>query len=282
MHLHQFGYLVQDQGLHGLGTVFEEVALMLHDPGGHFHQCFIAAVQALEEPACLLQVIPQIGVVGAAVGPFDEAGIIAVDTQFWRDIGVELHHPAAVFLADKHVGYHILGTVLTHRLARVGVEGLDQRQHLLEFRLLEAGAAHDLGKVAIAQLVDMARENELGLLQPGGGGRQLLQLHQQAFLQVPGADAGGFELLQPVQDGHHLVHFDVHFQILGKGQANLLQVLYHPPVVIRRVDDGQGDHAVYIGKPGEVQLPQQLFPQGVIGGIAAFKTRVGEIVAGKR
>jgi len=89
----------------------------------------------------------------------------------------------------------------------------------------------------------------------------LLQLHQQAFLQVAGADAGGFELLQAVQHGHHLIQFDVGIHVLQQAQANIVQVLSDSAVVIGCVNNGQGNEAVHVRKPGQVQLPQQLFTQ---------------------
>jgi hypothetical protein len=40
-------------------------------------------------------------------------------------------------------------------------------------------------------------------------------LQQQAFAQVAGADAGGLELLDAVQDGFDLVQLDVQLRVEG-------------------------------------------------------------------
>src|SRR5471030_2710245 len=48
---------MQDQRLHGFVAVLQETALVLDDLGGDFHQGFVTALQALDEPAGFLQLI---------------------------------------------------------------------------------------------------------------------------------------------------------------------------------------------------------------------------------
>ncbi len=109
MHADCFGNVMQHQRLHGFVTVFEKAALMLDDLGGDFHQGFIAALQALDEPASLLQLITHEGVVSAGIGTAHETGILGVDPQAWHRFLVQLHQPALVVLAHDHVGNDVFG-----------------------------------------------------------------------------------------------------------------------------------------------------------------------------
>ncbi len=70
---------------------------MLHDAGGHFEQGLVAALQALQEPARLLEMIAQEGVVRAVVRALHEPRVVGVDSQSRRCVGVELHQPAPLF-----------------------------------------------------------------------------------------------------------------------------------------------------------------------------------------
>ena len=107
----------------------------------------------------------------------------------------------------------------------------------------------------------------------------MLQLHQQALLQVAGAYPRGLKLLQPVQYRHHFIQFNLDLQLLCQGLANLLQILHDAAVVVGYIDNGQGDQSIDIRQAGQVELPQQLLPQGIIGGIAAVKAGVRQVVA---
>ena len=65
--LDDVGCYFQQRGVleYGEEAIFEEATLMLDDVGCYFQQRFIAAHQAFDEPASLLQVVFQIGVVTA-------------------------------------------------------------------------------------------------------------------------------------------------------------------------------------------------------------------------
>ena len=121
MHFYCFGDIVQNQWLHCFRAILEEVALVFDDFAGHFHQGFVAALQAFQKPACLLQVVSQEGVVRAVVSPLDQAGVAAVDADARRNVRIEFHPPAPILLADKNVRNDIFCSVCSHSLAGKGL-----------------------------------------------------------------------------------------------------------------------------------------------------------------
>ena len=68
---------------------------MFYDFAGDLHQGLIPALEALEKPASLLQVISQVGVVRAAIRALDQAGIIVVYPQFRGDVRIEFGLPCS-------------------------------------------------------------------------------------------------------------------------------------------------------------------------------------------
>ena len=130
MHAHRFGDVVQHQRFHGLVTMLEKCALVLDDLRGDLHQRFIAAEQALDEPACFLQLVAHEGVVGTGIGTFDEAGVLRIDAQAWHGVLVQLYQPTVVVLADDHVRHHVFRLARFDLRAWARVERLDQLDHL--------------------------------------------------------------------------------------------------------------------------------------------------------
>ena len=52
---------------------------MLDNRCGNAQQGLVAAEQALDKPACFLEVVAQVGIVGALVGTFDITRIQGID-----------------------------------------------------------------------------------------------------------------------------------------------------------------------------------------------------------
>ena len=104
------------------------------------------------------------------------------------------------------------------------------------------------------------------------------QLHQQALLQVAGAHPRRLELLQAVQYCHDFVQLYIQFRAFQQGLVEFLQLLLQAPVVVGGVDDREGDQAVRVRQAGEVELPQQLFLQGLAGGIARLEIGIRHVV----
>ncbi|MNO29590.1 hypothetical protein D3C76_195080 [compost metagenome] len=104
-------------------------------------------------------------------------------------------------------------------------------------------------------------------------------MQQQAFAQVAGSDAGGFELLDAVQDGFDFVQFDVQFRV--EGFEDFLQRLVQITLVVDAVDQGHGDQAIGVGHRCQVQLPQQVALQALAGGRAGGEVPFVVIAAGQ-
>ncbi|MNP13609.1 hypothetical protein D3C76_1058960 [compost metagenome] len=109
VHAHRFGNVMQHQGLHRFVAMVEKTALMLDDLRGDLHQRFVAALQALDEPARFLQLVAHEGVVGAGVGASDKACVLRVDAQPRDRLLVQLDQPALTVLAHDDVGHDVLG-----------------------------------------------------------------------------------------------------------------------------------------------------------------------------
>ncbi|MNM86503.1 hypothetical protein D3C81_986570 [compost metagenome] len=277
VHAHRFGDVMQDQRLHRLVPVVEEAALVLDDLRGDLHQGFVTALQALDEPAGFLQLVAHEGVVGAGVGAADEACVLWVDPQARDRFLVQLHQPAFAVLAHDDIRDDVFRFARLDLRARARVEALHQFDDLAQFVFLDLHAAHQLAVVAAAQQVDEVSDQALGLGHPGRAGWQLTQLQQQAFPQVAGAHAGGFELLDTVQDRFDLVELDVQLRV--EAGADFLEGVLQVTLAIDAVDQGDGDQAIGIRHRCQVQLPQQMALQALAGRGAGGEVPLVVIVA---
>src|SRR5574344_84135 len=163
MHLDRLGDVVEDHGLHRLFPIFEEVLLLLHDAVGHLQQGLIPALQALDEPLGLLQVGADELTVAAVAGIARHGRIGLVDADLRHRVGIQLHHPLAIFLADGHVGNHILGFRLQHAVSRARLQVQDQIERLLEVPLFKLHLARQGAVVAIAEQIHMLFEDDFRL-----------------------------------------------------------------------------------------------------------------------
>ncbi len=279
VHAHGFGDVVQHQRLHRFVAVLEEGALVLDDLRGDLHQRFVAAEQALDEPAGFLQLIAHEGVVGAGIGAFDEAGVLGVDAQARHGFLVELDQPAVVVLAHDDVGHHVFRFAGLDLRARARVEALDQLDDLAQLVFLELEPSHQQAVVAAAEDVEVVADQVLCLAQPRGPFGQLAQLQQQALAQVAGTDAGRFELLDAAQHDLDLVELDLQFGI--EGIDDLLERLLEVALVVDAVDQGGGDEAVGVAHGCQVELPQQVALQAHTAGGAAGEVPLVVVIAGQ-
>ena len=220
-------------------------------------------MQAFDKPACFLQLVAHKGVVGAGIGSAYETGVLRVHPQARYGLLVKLDQPALVVLAHDHVRYDVFGFAGFDLRTRAWVEALYQFNDLAQFVLFELHAAHQLAVVACAQQVDVVGDQALGLAQPGGLGRQLAQLQEQAFTQVARANASRFELLDAMQDGFDFIEFNVQFRI--KGFEDFFEGFVQVALVVDAVDQGYADQTVGVGHRSQVQLPQQVALQAFTG-----------------
>ncbi|MNE42825.1 hypothetical protein D3C80_1369740 [compost metagenome] len=154
---------MQYQGLHGFIAKIEEAALVLDDLGGDLHQGFIAALQALDEPARLLQLVAHEGVVGAGIGTAHQAGVLRVDAQARHGFLIEFDQPAVVVLAHDDIGHDVLRLAGLDQRAGARMQRLDQLDDRAQFVFLDPHAPHQLAVVAAAEQVQVIADQALRL-----------------------------------------------------------------------------------------------------------------------
>ena len=89
MHIYRFSDVVQHQRFHGFLTIVKKTLLMFHDPRCNLQQRFVPALQALDEPACFLQVVFQIVVVATGVRASHQRGILRINANPWRNFRIQ-------------------------------------------------------------------------------------------------------------------------------------------------------------------------------------------------
>ncbi len=257
--------------------MFEEGTLVLDDLGGDLHQCFVATEQALDEPARFLQLVAHEGIVGTRIGALYEAGVLGIDAKSGHGVLVELHQPAIVVLAYDDVRHHVLRLARLDLRARARVEALDELDDLAQLVFLELHAAHQQAVVAATQQVQMVTHQSLGFAEPRGAVRELAQLQEQAFAQIPCADTGRFELLYATQHDFDLVELD--FKLGVEAVHDFLQRLLEIALIVDAVDQCGGDQAVGVAHGGEVELPEQMALQADTAGRTAGEVPFVVVVA---
>jgi hypothetical protein len=100
--------------------------LTVHDRARDLEQSVVAAFDALDEPARLLQLILEIFILYARIAAVDHAFVLAVDVKSRREVGVEFRAPHAFVLLDDHVGHDVTRGRRLHCRAGTGIEPLDQ------------------------------------------------------------------------------------------------------------------------------------------------------------
>ena len=190
MHLQLFGHVAQDHGLHCLVTVLQESPLALDDCSCDPEQGFVAALQALDEPPCFLQVITHESIVVALVGAADHAGVERIDAQSGRDVGIELDPPDALLFAYENVRHHVLGRPAGELATGARGQRLDQVDGLLQIRLVELQGSLEPVEIARGQRVQLFLDQAPGVLPARRRRIELGQLDEHALAQVARADAG--------------------------------------------------------------------------------------------
>jgi hypothetical protein len=276
VHLERLGDVAQNQRFHRLFAVLEEVTLDLDDARGHPQQGVVAALQALDEPARLLQVVLHGHVVGTVVGAPYQVGVLGVDPQPRRGLRVEFDPPLVVVLVDEDVGLDVAGRLRRHAGAGARVERADQVDHRRQLVALELEPAAHLLLVLLGQGLEVFSDQLQGGFAPGAVfSGQLAQLDQQALTQVARGDAGRVERLDPVQHRLHLGQLHV---LVGHRSDDVLQRRGEVTVVVDAVDDGLGDRQVGRAEAAQAHLPEQVVLQRF--GAALLAEEVLAIFAG--
>ena len=126
----------------------------------------------------------------------------------------------------------------------------------------------------------MAINKDTGLFEPGRITSELVQLQLQAFLQIPGKNTHGFELLECVEYRHHLVTFDVE---LGWEQfLEFFEATVQATVAVGSIDECQSNNLIFLGQTGEIQLPEEVILERLAATVAVVEVHVVAIAADAR
>ena len=132
VHGDRFGDVLEDHRPHVLVALLEEGRLALDDRAGDLHERLVADLEALEQPARLLQLRAHGGVAGVAA---DEAGVTLIEAHARQGGGVELDAPAVIGAAHEHIRHHVFGAAGADGRAGARMAGAHQRQRAGEFLL---------------------------------------------------------------------------------------------------------------------------------------------------
>ena len=132
MHAHGFRDVMQHERLHGFRAVVEEGALAVHDRARDLEQRLVSGIQALDEPARLLELVLQVTVVGARIPAVDHLFVMTIDTQIRGDVRIEIGAPHAADFLDDDVGDDIARLRRGDGISRPWVQALDEIDHLLQ------------------------------------------------------------------------------------------------------------------------------------------------------
>ncbi len=120
MHLDLFGDIVQNHGLHRLFAILEERLLTLDNASGDLEKGFTSTFQALDQPACLLQMSFQAVVIRAVIRAPNEARVLRVHPNLGKRIRIELDAPRPLDLANDDVGDYVFRWIRLERVPRAG------------------------------------------------------------------------------------------------------------------------------------------------------------------
>ena len=276
MHADDFGDVVQHQRLHRLGAVREEGTLPVDDGARHFEQGLVAADQALDEPARLLQLVLQVFVVGRGGAAADELLVLVVDAEARRGAGCQIGAPYAADLLDRDIRRDVTGMARCDAAAGARVEVLDELDGLLQFLGRKPGGAFELFEIAVGQQGQVFGGGDPAcVVEVRRAGGEYAHLQQQALAQVARGHAGRVEVLDLVHHRLHLVDLDR--QVAGQGLLDLFERAGEVTVFIDGVDHGFGDAPVGGRENRHLHLPQQVLAQG--GGRAVARIDVRQAVA---
>jgi len=122
MHIQCLCNGAQYQWLHRLISMLEEFLLQFDNISGNFQQGLIAALQALDEPACLLQVIFESGVIRAAVCPSDKTCIASIYPYPGRCARIQADLPVTIELSNEYIWFHVGGFCRRNPFSRVWIQ----------------------------------------------------------------------------------------------------------------------------------------------------------------
>ena len=126
---------------------------MAHDFGGNLQDRLRALLKALGEPIGGLQAIRQKALVGGGAGAaMNDRRVGLVDEQPRQAFRIELDAPRAVGRgAHGHIGHDRLHGFVAEGVARLGIQPLDFREHLLDVLVVDFAEFAQFGEIPLRQ-----------------------------------------------------------------------------------------------------------------------------------
>ena len=197
------GDVGHDQGFEVADAMVEKIALDPHDFGGDLVNGLLALSDAFHEEDARLDLLSDVFLdLRGGGGVIHEVPILPADPQVGQLIIVQGDHILAGDLVDDDFGGDIRGGLAAIGLAGAGVQGADQAGGPSDLLGIAFQGAGDLVEFLGGQGFEMTADDPGG---EGVGQSEAVELDQQAFPQIPGADAGGIEILNDLQDGAEMI-----------------------------------------------------------------------------
>ena len=127
----------QHQRLHTDFAYFKKRLLVLDNFARYFEQCLITALQTLHKPARFLKLLLHVATIRRRA-IIEHAHVVIIDSQLWRNVGIEFYLPPVVQLPHENIRCHVFSSIAANRGARRRVEGPNQLDSALQF--LDRGA----------------------------------------------------------------------------------------------------------------------------------------------
>ena len=258
----------------GFVPVDEIVVLVLDDGPHRALEGVLPLAEGLDEPLRGGDLLAHergrvlLGAVIGVLAVLHDFGVTAVDAELRDGEARHGQDQLPVLVVQAEVGNDLLGLVVVAVVdlaAGRGIELADFVQDGLQLVRVQVEAVHQLRELAALELVEPVAEDADGI----GHGRCLLlvlQLDEEAFAEVAGAHAGGFELLDDLEHVLHLGRIGgdagAESEVIDQG----LDVAAEISVVVQAADDEGGHSPLVVGQVPVAQLLLEALREALLDG----------------
>ena len=192
--------------------------------------------------------------------------VVAGNVQLGRVAAVQLQFQLAVVHGNEVVRHNHLAAGSSgsaHGESRFGVEFADFRQHFLELAFVGVQEVQQLGVVALGQCLKAVFHHQQGHAGKRGCWALSFQLEHQAFLKIAGANAGGVQRLNALNQALQICRLHDHAQGKGEVVANVQRGPTQVTVVVQGANQVLAERFVVGGKHHRGQLLQEVVLHGL-------------------